>query len=225
MTGRVSRKKNARKACRRLLKDARRHSSLAQVKREVLGDGPARAPLPRRGHPRRVLAQICVRVSCWERRRGGVGPGPVPTRRASSSPLPFPPAHRRLYLYNGQGRVNAEERPGKIVKLETPDLKFAAMSVGHSLSVAQPSVAACPAPPGRLQTRVQHRREHEVWWRFKPVFRSPPECRPAAPSPQTFRVISSVVSQVTREHTIHLAKLLHRQTFKKRAPKAIRAIK
>mmetsp|Transcript_66484 Transcript_66484/g.150118 ORF Transcript_66484/g.150118 Transcript_66484/m.150118 type:complete len:121 (-) Transcript_66484:169-531(-) len=30
---------------------------------------------------------------------------------------------------------------------------------------------------------------------------------------------------VTREHTIHLAKLLHRQTFKKRAPKAIRAIK
>ena len=42
--------------------------------------------------------------------------------------LPFPPAHRRLYLYNGQGRVNAEERPGKIVKPETPDLKFAAMS-------------------------------------------------------------------------------------------------
>mmetsp|Transcript_45395 Transcript_45395/g.91587 ORF Transcript_45395/g.91587 Transcript_45395/m.91587 type:complete len:118 (-) Transcript_45395:307-660(-) len=30
---------------------------------------------------------------------------------------------------------------------------------------------------------------------------------------------------VTREHTIHLAKLLHKQTFKKRAPKAMRAIK
>lgn len=30
---------------------------------------------------------------------------------------------------------------------------------------------------------------------------------------------------VTREHTIHLAKLLHRVTFKKKAPRAIRAIK
>jgi large subunit ribosomal protein L31e len=30
---------------------------------------------------------------------------------------------------------------------------------------------------------------------------------------------------VTREHTIHLAKLLHRVTFKKKTPRAIRAIK
>jgi len=30
---------------------------------------------------------------------------------------------------------------------------------------------------------------------------------------------------VTREHTIHLAKYLHRETFKKKAPKAVRAIK
>ena len=30
---------------------------------------------------------------------------------------------------------------------------------------------------------------------------------------------------VTREHTIHLAKLLHRVTFKKKAPRAVREIK
>ena len=30
---------------------------------------------------------------------------------------------------------------------------------------------------------------------------------------------------VTREHTIHLAKLLHQVTFKKKTPRAIRAIK
>ena len=30
---------------------------------------------------------------------------------------------------------------------------------------------------------------------------------------------------VTREHTIHLAKMLHRTTFKKKTPRAIRAIK
>jgi large subunit ribosomal protein L31e len=34
-----------------------------------------------------------------------------------------------------------------------------------------------------------------------------------------------VRAQVTRETTIHLAKLLHKTTFKKRAPRAVRAIK
>lgn len=78
------------------------------------------------------------------------------------------------------------------------------------------------------------------WWRWerRRGFRLPdddynthtqtptdhPPLRLLPPAPSHVHRLSSL-AQVTREYTIHLHKLLHGQTFKKRAPRAIREVK